>query len=303
MTDSRGEAMLLDASIQDCRERLLKTGRLIAQSGSARWGNGRLALHSDYGPPGQEKSENQDYALLWRPPEESDDQRLKWAAALADGVTCSFLPQWGARLACFQALEHLIAGPFVPEPLERAVQAVNAAGEALGRLAEQIAENGEQFRPDDEFPATWRMRLKWGQLLETTLTLAWLEDETLHVAMIGDGGGTARVVREGQVEDRLLSEGAIESDAVHALGPANRRIDALDAWHQLPFGPGTTVALYTDGIGRFVGTSPGRLLDRVRDHVAASPDDNAAEAVVRELVNLGAESLEDNLTLLIARQE
>lgn len=294
--------MLLDASIRTCRQRLQETGQLVAQSGSTLWESGRLAIHSDYGPLGQDKPVNQDYALLWQSSEVEPNHPIRWAAALADGVTCSFRPEWGAQLACFHALVQLIGDTTPQNPLDRAVLAVHAAGEAIGALVEHIVNNSDQFRPEDELPATWRMRLKWGQLLQTTLTLAWLEADTLSVAMIGDGGASLRIDQDGQFGDAILAGGELESDTVHALGPANRRVEGLDCWRQVPFEAGMMLALYTDGIGRFVGSVPGRLLDRIAKRRRESPDANAAEAVVRELADLGEESLEDNLTLLFAHR-
>lgn len=293
--------MLVEKLIDDCRSRLSAGGTLISTSGSAAWSGGSLAVYSDYGPPGQDKEVNQDYALLWLPGENAPRGGLYWAAAVADGVTCSFRPEWGAELACFHALASLIGRSSAQSPLEQATAAVGAAGEALGIAAERIAQRDE-FRPADEFPATWRMRLKLGRLLQTTLTLAWLEDETLSIAMVGDGGAVVRLGGEAG-RDEILGEGEPDTDLVHALGPANRRIESLDLWWQFPFQAGSTLALYTDGIRRAVRSSAGDLLDRATELLTAESAANVAEQLIRELLAAGAETLEDNLTLLIAKRD
>lgn len=147
------------------------------------------------------------------------------------------------------------------------------------------------------------MRLKHGRLLQTTLTLAWLEDEALSIAMVGDGGAVVRL-RGGETGcDEILGADEPDSDLVHALGPANRRIESLDLWRQFPFKPGSRLALYTDGIRRTVGSRAGDLLDRATELLTAESAANIAEQVLRELLATGAETLEDNLTLLIAKRD
>lgn len=61
--------------------------------------------------------------------------------------------------------------------------------------------------------------------------------------------------------------------------------------------------IYTDGIRRSVGSRAGNLLDRAMDLLQAESAANFAEQVTRELLATGAEGLEDNLTLLIAKRD
>lgn len=298
--ETAGVERLLESSISRCRETLREGGRVVAQSGNIRWSGGLLALHSDYGPAGQDKPVNQDYALAWEAQGDPAEHPIRWAAALADGVTSSFRPERGAELACWHALAHLVRPPADANGEIRARSAMDAAGDALGSVAQQIVEGGDQWRPPEEFPATWRKRIERGRLLQTTLTLAWLEGDLLHLAMVGDGGGAVRLRSNGEVEDRLLAGGEQETTYVHALGPGNQHVEELDHWEQCPLEPGTTAAVYTDGIRAAVGGCPKRLLDRVTELLREHPEGNVAELLVKELASSGREELKDNLTLLVA---
>lgn len=300
--ETAGARRLLESGISRCRETLREGGRVIAQSGNIRWSGGLLALHSDYGPAGQDKPVNQDYALAWEAKGDPAEQPIRWAAALADGVTSSFRPEWGAELACWNGLAHLVRARSDSDAEIRACSAMDAAGDALVSVAQQIVAGGDQWRPPEEFPATWRKRIERGRLLQTTLTLAWLEGDLLHLAMVGDGGGAVRLRCDGEVEDRLLAGGEQQTSYVHALGPGNQQVEELDHWEQCELEPGATAAMYTDGIRAAVGGCPKPLLDRVTELLRGNPEGNVAELVVKELAASGREELRDNLTLLVACQ-
>ena len=173
---------------------LVMRGVVCATSGTLQWADGMLALHTDFGPAGQDKDTNQDYVVAWVPGSTVGKQNIGWALAMADGVTSSLYAEVGAELACWSALACLVSGGGNGQ--EKARAAIDAAGEAIGLVADAIAAAGELYRPAAEFPSTWRYTLREGLLLQTTLTLAWLENGVLNLAMVGDGGAAVEEIGE-----------------------------------------------------------------------------------------------------------
>ena len=295
----------IDASIEALRERLDSAGQMTIESGLFDAGCLRGSMHTDLGPEQQDKDMNQDYALAWSPRDESTP--IRFALALADGLTSSFRAEWASALACWTALATLMKAScrstrYTPHQL--AQSAFNAAGEALRELADQMANDPEAFRPPDVFASTWRYILRKRTLLETTLSLAWAQDDLLHIAVLGDGGvlwrryaGARRPAAS--VQDDLFLGCDPQTDQVRALGPASPTVDQFDYWASHDLRGRFLGALYTDGIGRGIGDKPEVLLTELEELEALSRGTcNAA----REIIERGKQrpaAFADNLTLAV----
>ena len=277
-------------------ERLAAGGSLCTGSGVLAWNGGRLDLHTDFGPPDQDKEGNQDFVLAWVP-HQPRTQGLRWAVALADGVTSSYHAEVAAEVACWSGLAAVV-GPETT-PAERARAGIDAAGQSIGALADLIEDDADAHRPDGEFESSWRYTVREGLLLQTTLTLAWLEGNRFCVAMVGDGGAVVEL--DGGAEPRLevLAEADASTSQVHALGPRNRTVLELDCWREVEIDGRSRLALYTDGVCRGVQLSERSLFAESDSVCRADGGTNVAESLVRRWIKTDARAFEDNLTLVL----
>lgn len=275
-------------------ETLRSRGHVIAGTGARNWKAGMLAIHTDFGPAGQDKEENQDFVLAWTP--DDDNSTVDWAVAMADGVTSSYLSGEGARIACSAGLTALITDEDSQDWRKRARRAVDAAGTGIGELADEILTDPDRFRPAEEFNSTWRYLLREGRFLQTTFSLVWSECRRLNVAIVGDGG----VMRDGcgseLTEVTKLTDEA--TNKVHAIGPNNRIVSEFDFADSLALQGTGIVAVFTDGIARGITQCPAELFDVIRNEQLVS-DDQVAQRIVHELMSRRPLEFEDNLTLAV----
>lgn len=274
----------------DALDALRTTGKVAVGSGDLRWNCGSLAIHSEFGPAGQDKDTNQDFVLAWTPNEV--DSPVDWAVAMADGVTSSFLAEAAARAACCAGLAALLDGS--RNWRERADQAIAAAGCAIGEIADGILADRDRFRPESEFDATWRFMLREGRFLQTTLSLAWSADNRLNVAIIGDGGVLTDGFGAATTEVTELVDDA--TNRVHALGPNNRTPADFDFIDSISLQGSGVVALFTDGIGRGIMHRPAELFEVYRSERLRAQG-QTARLSVQKLMNRRSADFEDNLTL------
>ncbi len=96
---------LLPAPCSMHRAWLAERGETIVGSGGFRAGGIEGAIHTDFGPPGQDKSVNQDYALAWLPAKKAaDGLQPRLVVALSDGLTNSYRSECAAALACWTSI-------------------------------------------------------------------------------------------------------------------------------------------------------------------------------------------------------
>ena len=284
-----------DVSCRGCRDKLESLGSVVVGSGTLRGESWRLDIHSCLGPVDQDKDENQDFAVGWLSHER--DSLIAWAVAMADGVTSSCYSAAGAELACWAGLAAVVGDDSAGE--DRGWHAMDAAGKAIGDMTDLIAADAGSYAPSGEFASTWKYALRKGLLLQTTLTLAWLQAGRLCVAIVGDGGAIVDHGREPKQNTEVLTEADLTTNRVHAMGPGNREVVELDCWAEMPFDGKQRVALFTDGISRGLSSARSPLfhqLDEVRNQVG---DGNAAEFLVQRWIDTAAKSFEDNLTLAL----
>jgi hypothetical protein len=295
-----------DLLLRECRAWLAHRGALAVGSGVLRAGRFSAALHSDFGPAGQDKGTNQDYALAWRPAADAAQARPQIVLALGDGLTTSYRSECAAALACWLGLRTVVESVRSAAPRDLARLAFNEAGLTIGRLADELARDPEASCPEEQFPSTWKYILQKGRLLQTTLTLAWLDRDHFHLAMVGDGGalwrGHGGPRGAPQVADRVLAACNLESQQVYALGPADRSVQDFDCWHEEHLNGPFLCAISTDGIGRAQGADPKSLLDELQALQDGGAENPARRFIERAIAERPGD-FDDNLTLALIRAE
>jgi len=298
-------ANLVKERTQPCLDWLGRAGELVVGSGCLHSGATTLAVHTDFGPPGQDKETNQDYALAWGSDHRSQVAKPLLAIALADGVTSSYRSEWASELVCAVALRKLVeqlisheATATTPE-FPRAVVEI-AFADACGALQE-IAKNMEaspkDFCPPGQFLLTWKYILRKGLLLQSTLTLAWIQDDWFRLAMVGDSGLLWREGGASEAEEVLAPD--LSTNAVNVLGPRTGQPPPFDSLEQRPWSAQVQCALFSDGVGRGCLKSQKScawLLDRLARSQAENHL-NPAQECLRQIIAGGDPAYDDNLTL------
>jgi serine/threonine protein phosphatase PrpC len=279
--------------VRDARQVLLRHGELRWMTGLLRRRALAIAMHSDYGPTGQDKDRNQDCVIAWCG-SMSHQLSLRWIIAMADGVSSSHRGEWGAELACWASAADLLTSGET-SPHTRALSAVQAATRAIEQLATVPRHAPETSLPNDEFPATWRYTLERGLFFQTTLSLAWSDGQTTYLAAIGDGGAVYITSNGGSKVVQRLSKSDLTTDRVRCLGPQHD-LDSIDTWLELTLRDGDLLALYTDGIDR--GMTDSCVLQTFLERHGAFQG-NAARALIEHLVATSPSDYFDNLTLAL----
>jgi len=282
-----------------CDAQLTAGGKPGAGSAVMRWGEGTVAIHTDFGPAGQDKDSNQDSVLAWIAGEGGEGGGIRWAIAMADGVTSSHYAETGAEIACWTSLAALLSAGGTAD--EKARAAVDAAGDAIGAVADMIGEEPSRYKPEDVFDSMWSYVLRRGLLLQTTLSLVWLEGGVCHIGMVGDAGAAIEV-GPGEVGGRKVLAGPdLKTSRVHAIGPNNRRVERLDCWQQIDSEDVSLLALYTDGVGRGIGPNAGRLFHSFERMGSRAAHGNPAKRLIQDWIRTRGQDFEDNLSLAIVR--
>jgi hypothetical protein len=287
----------LQRVLRECAETPFEESDWLLGSGSSRWRGGDITIHTDFGPVAQDKETNQDFVVGWTADGSRAQPVVPWALAMADGVTASFYAELGAELACRASLARLLMHP--GKGKAKALDAVNAAGDAVGVVGDAIAANPELYKPDDMFKSTWKYILREGLLLQTTLTLAWMERGTCYLAMVGDGGAAVELRRRSGHKQVVLAAPVVETSLVHAIGPRNRHVDGFDVWQQVGAENLCQLAVYTDGVGHGIRSNTSLLFDPLRKMGGDSKVSNRVRALIQEWIRTRAEEFEDNLSLAV----
>lgn len=296
--------LVLTELIKAQRERLECCGRIIEQSGSDQAGGVLVSLHSDYGPPDQDKgAKNQDFGLIWCSSETESASVPRLVIAIADGVTASSRSEWGASLACWMAVRTLVERSAELLPFDLAQAAFDAAGRSIGEVADVLAANPQESRPAMRKPSTWQYILGQGKLLQTTLMLAWLDQNTLRIASVGDGGAVWRGLnQETQREtcDQVFAHCDLETNQVNCLGPSDRAGLPFDVWIERPIDGPFLCAFYTDGVGRSLGDTPLTLLDGL-EQMFTSNNMDISRSYLEKALSERPQDFIDNITLASLR--
>ena len=159
--------------------RLEASGVLATGESSLEIDGQAVSFATDPGP----ETFNDDFVALWEP---AKSDSIKWAAAIADGVTGCLLAQEAAELACYAGLAAIAkAADGCAASASNPFRLANRLFHRLGKLA---ISDVESFRPADCPQSIWRIAAREGKFLQTTLTLVWSTTEGLRVVAVGDGG-------------------------------------------------------------------------------------------------------------------
>jgi hypothetical protein len=300
-----GNVGLVRAAVDSVHAWLGERGETIVGSGCMRCGRTTVAVHTDFGPVGQDKEINQDYALLWK---ESNPKRSEplLILAMGDGLTSSFQSEWGSELACSVAVRSLV------EDIQKsgwtskrditslASRAFENAAQALAELSDAFAADPQASCPEGQYLSTWKYILRNGRLLQTTLTLAWLHEEELSVAILGDSGALWQDDSLGATE--ALARCDASTHEVHALEPASRPLSQLDFWVERPWRAFATCAMFTDGLGRAIGFDEGSLMQQLAA-LRKLGFENPAREFIRVAIEGSSLRFDDNVTLAVWAQD
>ncbi len=283
---------ILDQLISAHADWLRQEGHPVVLSGAFAAPPYRGSVHSCFGPADQDKCpENQDFALVWT--RAKDGPGLRLVAALADGLTSSYRSDWAAELACWTGVKLLTQHYTEAMPPRQLAGAVfTSVAAALGQLCQQLTADPEASCPPEQFLSTWKYILAKGLLLQTTLTLAWLDHEMLRVALIGDGGVFLRYYQPDRA-DEILATCDLSTNLVQPLGPGY--VGPLQEWIERPAQAPFRCALTTDGIVRGLGEKPFDLLDDVEKRC----EENPARTYIENAIAQRPGDFADNLTLIL----
>jgi serine/threonine protein phosphatase PrpC len=295
-----------DRLIRRQQDYLTARGSMIVGSGCVRSLGLSASFHTDFGPKDQDKISNQDYVLAWQPHAADNGRQPRLALAMGDGLTTSFRSECGAALACWVALRALVETAATLEPRALAAHGFNEAGSAIGQVADDMARDPQASCPPGQFLSTWKYILRKGALFQTTLTLAWLDRDHLYIAMVGDGGSLWRgchksLLRRRSV-DRILAQCDLNNNRVYALGPADRCVQEFDCWREEKTDQPFRCALFTDGVGRGLGSTPLTMLDDL-DKYHCDGSENTAQRFIEQAIERRPHEFTDNLTLAVIRSE
>lgn len=284
------EPQLLSQHLAPHRSWLQESGSLRESSGVLTTDQDFLALHTHFGPSNQDKSTNQDYALAWM-----GERGL--IVALADGLTDSFRSEWAAKLACFTAVHSLADATSGFEPQKKVEAAITAANFALARLVDTLARDAEASCPSGLPLYTWQWMLNGRRsLFQTTLTLAWLEVQSLRLGIVGDGAFVLHT--DDPLETIVETKCSMTTEQVHALKPFPQASISLDIYWEKELSRPFFCALCTDGIARGFGLDLEALLRQFIPR-ANGATGNSAEDFLNRMVYERPREFDDNLTLAV----
>ena len=254
-------------------------------------------IHTDYGPLDQEKERNQDYVMVLSG--ESKKGLPFLAIAMADGLTCSYRSDVGARLACYCGL-HSLAVDWNGRISKVSFQkAVTAGCSVLKKIRNKLSKRYLDNCPPGFYPATWDYILSKGKLLQTTLSLILVKDGWLRAGIVGDGGFCWR-----SYNPKISKSGGDCNPDVfetNAIGPSvDQRLIQLDHYVQKRISRPFLAAFYTDGVGRGLGNNALSLLDDLEGKKGGEST-NMAQAYLERAIQKAPALFNDNLTLAVVR--
>lgn len=263
------------------------------------------------------KRVNQDSVLLFTPERSS---RLRWAVAVADGVSSSAYSAAASNLACHAALANLKQA-YAGAPSKAARWRLRArsrmswcwcrsrnsamrlppgpcpvahASRVLSDVTDRVERSSEFYRPEQVTKSSWMRTMRDGQFLQTTLMVAWQLDDRLHVQGVGDGGFT---LWSSPAAYPLVYEPRSDIP-VYCLGPKRPPQYGL---YGMTFESWERFSLFTDGATKALSACPDLVAETLRrDRVAGSK--NSASLALRWLLRHAAEHIDDNLTLLLVER-
>ena len=247
--------------------RLEASGVLATGESSLEIDGQSISFATDPGP----ETFNDDFVALWKP---AKSESIKWAAAIADGVTGCLLAQDAAELACYAGLAAISkAAGGCSVNARNPFRLVNRLFHRLGKLA---VSDAEAFRPADCPQSIWRIAAREGKFLQTTLTLVWSTTEGLSVVAVGDGGILYSYAdAPAEISGHTFGTGKLE-----CLGPRSfvqPEAYLLEHWSRF--------ACYTDGLAEAIGQDPQMSKTLIDNSQSVASVISSLNAECPELVN------------------
>lgn len=287
---------LVFEEIETARKTLSDHGLVFESTGSFQTSGEAVSIHTCIGPLQSGKTVNQDAALAVR---FDDSFHIKWACALADGVSTSLLSEVGSRVATWTALAALVASPKWIRSHSRALKAFEATQAAISELGTKLKTDlGElRYKPSYLPAPAYRHVVNRQTCFQTTLCLVWLDRTSIHIASVGDSGALlysdAKRCKELFFPDLSVSR-------VNAICPTINTV-RLDQYLTVP-ASSSQLAVFTDGVAKGLAERFENQVPLGFDFPQAFPNERA-EDCLSELAASTSEEAADNMTLLIVRQD
>ena len=216
-------------------KRLDATGSIHTGCGAFEFDGQAISFATD---PGCETF-NDDFIAFWKPKSAGE---LNWVAAVADGVTGSLLASEAAELACYFGLVAVGKSNLNPSAISKnPIAYVTRVFHQIGRCC-QAEPDG--LRPANCPNAIWKVAVREGKFLQTTLTLIWSTADGIRIMAVGDGG----VLYSYLNAPTEFTPHTFGSGKLQCLGPrsASVQLEAylLENW--------SSVTCYTDGLAESV---------------------------------------------------
>lgn len=256
-TDGEAAVDLLRQYQQAALGRINANGRLHIGSGTFNVDDHAISFAID---PGCETF-NDDFVAVWQPAYAGD---VFWAAAIADGVTGSLLAQEAAELACYFGLSAIAkANPDRSAIAKNPIAFVTRLFHLMGRRVQSAPDD---FRPPNCPSSIWKLAIREGKYLQTTLTLVWSTADGLCIMAIGDGG----ILYSYESDPKRFTSHTFGSGKLQCLGPRSAPVQPeaylLENW--------SGIACFTDGLAEAIeGRSdfPTMMFDR-QENIASAID-------------------------------
>lgn len=272
MNENLNVARLISGYEDSVRSRLEAQGVLQTGCGDTQIALDAISFSSAVGG----KTENDDYIAFWQP---HKSVGLHWAVAIADGVTGCILPSEAARLACLLGLSTIersfrrnAAGPDNPFALVLRV---------FRQLGRRIQSAPEKFVPSTCQASTWKVAVRRGKFLQTTLNLIWADDAGLRIMAIGDGG----ILYSYSTSPNQVSTQSFGSGKLSAIGP----VGGLPAVESYLLEDWATLICHTDGVSDLLDFEP-------ESAPALCNARKTVEAIIDEFCKEHSDLIEDNLS-------
>jgi hypothetical protein len=274
--DSSLTEILTDTIAADS-EALIEQGTVLDTSGSLEAGKSVLSVASDHG----NKETNRDFFLAFVPNNDSD---IKWAVAIADGVSASFESKLGSRLACYASVAALVRA----EGQSHRSPILECAG-TFRAIGARILGDALLCRPNQVPESHWTRFVQAGRLFQTTLMIAWQVGDRIFLDGVGDGGFVCDFDR-GCVPMMYLPS---SSGPVTCLGAMS---NVVDPQYRHQFTLVNQLYLFTDGVTGSIERDCSQGISLMRRCVDRDRS-MAASDLLRLSVRSGAS--DDNQTLAV----
>lgn len=273
------------------RRTIAERGQALEHSGHFQTALHQVSFHTCIGTTQSGKTVNQDAVLAVV----CDDRSpIKWACAIADGVSSSLLSEAGSRIATWVSLAALLQSQKWTSSQSRALAAIRSAQSAIADFGAVLQQDLVElkFKPSYLPAPAYRYVVSRQTYCQTTLCLVWCDGKSIFIANVGDAGALQSAPGKPCIK---LFFPNLRVSQVNAISPLTPKVE-LDHWSKVA-APKANLAVFTDGVAK-------GLTERTGDELPA--DFNLehrvlvrqAKECLEDLVAATSEEAADNMTLL-----